>query len=125
MLPPLCADEAIEPALEVAHSLVEHFLPELTEPLQVQCGSLCKAAALTAQLTAFQNGILPPEEGANGAAAEPVESGGSQGDKAAGTANGGTQLRSSSRASSASSQVSYDRSRQAVKICASPPLRQT
>lgn len=58
----LLADEAVEPALEVAHSMVEQFLPELAEPLKARCGEVCQLKALYDQLNAFQDALLPPDK---------------------------------------------------------------
>ena len=58
----LAADDAVEHALEVAHSLVEQFLPELAKPLRERCGEICKLKALYDQLNTFQNNLLPLEE---------------------------------------------------------------
>ena len=72
------ADDAIEPALEVAHSMVEQFLPELAEPLRQRCGEVCPLKALYAQLNTFQDELLPPEEAESAAdpeAEEPASAG--------------------------------------------------
>ncbi len=48
-------------ALEVTHSLVEQFLPELAQPLQERCGDICNLRLLNNQLTLFQDRLLPQE----------------------------------------------------------------
>lgn len=49
-------------ALEVTHSLVEQFLPELAQPLKAKCGEICNYPALREQLQIFEDKLLPPEE---------------------------------------------------------------
>lgn len=58
----LAADDAIESVLEVAHSLVEQFLPEVAQPLRERCGEICKVKPLYDQLNTFQDNLLPPED---------------------------------------------------------------
>lgn len=55
------ADDTIEMALEVCHSMVEQFLPELTQPLKAKCGEILNLKALNDQLVNFQDKLLPPE----------------------------------------------------------------
>ena len=78
----LFADDAIEPALEVAHSMVEQFLPEMAEPLRQRCREVCPPKALYAQLNTFQDELLPPSE-AESAADPDAEEAASAGQEAA------------------------------------------
>lgn len=64
-------------ALEVTHSLVEQFLPELAQPLRERCGDICNLDALNDHLTLFQDKLLPHEGGATSCGSdEETEEGG-------------------------------------------------
>lgn len=56
------ADDTIEMALEVCHSMVEQFLPEICEPVRPKCGRLLNMKTLHELLVTFQDKLLPPQD---------------------------------------------------------------